>query len=224
MFSGEAEHIQHYIETNTGGMTIADIATTISPKLLSARSLAHRLVSIPQGRYIILMTTLQRASQIKGLPNFRKSREYLQVLRKYLQVPAGSYKRTPAGAIHQYNQVSQHIGSINFNGYRQYRIKGATSSDDKVAERHTISTLRRIGGETVIGALHAETSTSPPAAESSHPHTGPHLKSHTAPTNRGALDSLTCKDMHTTKFGAPALVTHGDAIPPQTRISTSSHN
>jgi len=45
-FSGEAEHINHYIETNTGGMAIADIATTSSPKLLSARSLAHQLVSI----------------------------------------------------------------------------------------------------------------------------------------------------------------------------------
>jgi len=74
---GSGAHSLHYIETNTGGMAIANIATISSPKLLSARSLAHRLVSIPQGRYTILRTTLQRASQIKGLPNFRKSREYL---------------------------------------------------------------------------------------------------------------------------------------------------
>ncbi len=38
------------------------------------------------------------------------------------------------------------------------------------------------------------------------------------------MDSLTCKDMDTTKCRAPTLVTHGDAIPQKTRISTSSHN
>ena len=98
-FSGKAEQIQHYIETNNGGMAIADIATTSLPKLPLARSLAHRLVSIPEGKHIIIRTTLQRASQIKGIPNFRKSRECLQVPKK---VPKGTcrYLQRDTGRFH----------------------------------------------------------------------------------------------------------------------------
>jgi hypothetical protein len=80
----------------------------------------------------------------------------MQVHINYLQVLECTHKETPAGDTHHHNLVSHHVGTVNINGDRQRRIKGASPNDDKGDERHTITMLRRIGRDIDTGALLAE--------------------------------------------------------------------
>jgi len=65
---------------------------------------SHRYISTKQGRCTNCGPTYQRAKQIQGLLNPRKSRGYLQVARAYLQpytqLHAGTHAGTPAGGTH----------------------------------------------------------------------------------------------------------------------------
>ncbi len=92
MLPEKEDRIQLDIGANIGTMEIAGPDITCSTDHLSASSIADRLISTKQGRSTTFRTTSQRTSQIQALHIDKRGREYLQVLGRYLQVPAGTYR------------------------------------------------------------------------------------------------------------------------------------
>ena len=146
----KAERIRLDILANIGNMEIAGPDITISTDHMSTRSTAHRLMPIQLGRSTNFRTTSQRTSQIQGLLHIdEKSRENMQVLGTYLQVPSSTYKRRPAGGTHTHIMVYQHQGNTNIIGeaYNHERDINIDKSFDRVWRAN--NTGKRSTGEHV---------------------------------------------------------------------------
>jgi hypothetical protein len=112
----KAGRVKLYIGANIGTMEIAGPGISSSSDHLSTRSIAHIGISIKLRRSTSFRTIYQRMNQIKALHIDRKGREYLQVLERYLQVSASTYRGTPARGTHTHILSCQQQGSIGISG------------------------------------------------------------------------------------------------------------
>jgi hypothetical protein len=161
--------IQLYIGANIGTMKIAGPDITSSTDDLSTRSIAHRFISIKLGRTTNFRTASQRAIQIQAQHIDRKGGEYLHVLGTYLQVPACTYKRTPACCTHARILACQHqcITGISGEAYKHQRDINIDKGPDRVWRANT-RWKRSTGGHINTGASHMGIPTHPPEEIFSH--------------------------------------------------------
>ena len=159
----KAGRIQLDIGANIGTMKIAGPDITSSTDNLSTRSIAHTLISIKLGRSTNFRTASQRTCQIQALHIDRKGGEYLQVLGTYLQLPAVTYNRTPAGCTYTHILAWQHQCSTGISGeaYTHQRDINIDKGPDRVWRANT-TWKRSTGGHINTGASHMGTPTHPP--------------------------------------------------------------